>query len=394
MKLFHNYLFFFGFVYYLVCPIVVQHYRLLEDFPAMKLFYQSSLTGAQLTQYWLMCLWLFVSFYAGSFFALFFRKKKFSSSKSNALEQASIHNPSVKMWFLFPLFLINQYLIFSNRGILFTGYTVDYPVEFLGKIATFNSLYLFLFLYTKIISGEKKGLLTFLLIENSLVLIGLGSRMFVLIPFVAFFVYLLDQGKIKVRRLLFISIVCILFFVGVGVFRLGNSDYASDIFLYVGLGEPLLTWLTASSFIINNPSIHLVDYPGNFLGTFINFIPSFLFPNKAEFIPSLPYNYDSPFGATSILTSLYGNFGLALAPLVMFVGGFLLTFIRYKRGAFFSTYYYCCCGVIPFLLFRDMQSANKLLFTGFLLFPAVAIFCHIMGKDRKIVSDRKRTSIL
>ena len=378
MKLYHNYLFLFGFFYYLVCPIVVQYFGLLEEFPAMKLFYESTLTGDLLIRYLLMSLCLLITFYAGSYSALFFRRNKLNKLLILEKEKNVKSYPSVKIWFLLPIFLINQYLIISHRSILFTGYTFDYPVDFLGKIATLNSLYLFLFLYTRMIPDKKKGLLTFLLIENSLVLIGMGSRMFVLIPVVAFLVYLVDRGKIKIRKLLFVSIICILFFVVVGVFRVGRSEIVSDVFLYIGLSEPLLTWLTASSFVENNPSIHLIDYPENFIGTFLNFIPSFLFPNKADFIPSIPYEYDSPFGATSILTSLYGNFGILIAPLVMFVGGFLLTVIRYKKNIFFQIYYYCCCGIIPFLLFRDMQSANKLLFTGFLLFPAIAIYCHFL----------------
>lgn len=382
MKLYHNYLFLFGFFYYLVCPIVVQYFGLLEEFPAMKLFYESTLTGDLLIRYLLMSLCLLITFYAGSYSALFFRRNKLNKLIILEKEKNVKSYPSVKIWFLLPIFLINQYLIISHKSILFTGYTFDYPVDFLGKIATLNSLYLFLFLYTRMIPDKKKGLLTFLLIENSLVLIGMGSRMFVLIPVVAFLVYLVDRGKIKIRKLLFVSIICILFFVVVGVFRVGRSEIVSDVFLYIGLSEPLLTWLTASSFVENNPSIHLIDYPENFIGTFLNFIPSFLFPNKADFIPSIPYEYDSPFGATSILTSLYGNFGILIAPLVMFVGGFLLTVIRYKKNIFFQIYYYCCCGIIPFLLFRDIQSANKLLFTGFLLFPAIAIYCHFLKCKR------------
>lgn len=373
MRLYHNYLFLFGFIYYLVCPIIVQYFHILEDAPAMNLFYQNSLSEEELKRYVLMCFLLFVAFYAGSFGALMFRKKCIVLNDI-PISSISTNYPKVKMWLLFPLLLINQYLIFSHRSILFTGYTLDYPVGFLGNIATFNSLYLFLFLYAIVISDCKRNFLKFLLIENSVVLIGLGSRMFVLIPVVAFLIYLLDQKKIKSSRLVAVAGVCIFFFLLVGVFRGGEGAFNSDVFLFIGLGEPLLTWLTVSTFITNNPTIGLLEYPGNFLGTFINFIPSFIFPSKADFIPSIPYVYDSPFGATSIFTSLYGNFGLLVAPLFVFLGGFLLTVIRYRVNIFFQIYYYCCCGIIPFLLFRDMQSANKLLFTGFLLFPAIAIY--------------------
>lgn len=370
MRMYHNYLFLFGFIYYLISPIIVGSLGLLEEFPGMDLFYGNFLNRDSYSKYFLLCFLLFASFYFGSFSALKFRKK------INYI-QPQFPNIDIKLWFIILLFVFNHYYILLNRSILFTGYTLEYSTDFLGKIATFNNVYLFLFMYSRITRKYRKLLLV-LLIENSIILIGMGSRMFVLIPVVAILIYVFENYHIRKNTLYLIFFLCVLFFLGVGVIR-DNSFVSLEAFIYIGLAEPLFTWISASTFIDNN-DIKLIGVPLNFIGTFINFIPSILLPNKAEYILPIPYNFETPLGACSIITSLYGNFGLIFTPAIVYIGGFLLTVIRYKRSAFFKTYYYCCCGVIPFLMFRDVQSMNKLIFSVFLIYPAVAIYIRLFPK--------------
>lgn len=383
MKLYHNYLFLFGFIYYLICPILVGHGEYLDDFPGMHLFYDCFPDASRIRYYYCLISLLFLFFYLGSFSALLFRK---SSSKEVNYTTCS---KGVNNWMLFAIILINQYVIFSNRQYLFTGYTSGYSTDFLGKIATLNCLYLFLFLYLKELNSNNLQKIVFatLLIENSMVLIGSGSRMFVLIPIVSFLVYLLDTKRIAIKRLFVVSSIVLVFFLVVGVVRQGNTVTGIELLVYIGVAEPVFTWISAGSFMISNPTIHLLDFPSNFIGTFINFIPTFLFPNKADYITRVPYMYETPLGASSILVNMYGNFGLLATPIMFFIGGFLLSVIRYDKRPFFRIFYYCCCGVIPFILFRDLQSANKILLTSCCAYPAILLFTHIRIKNSKTSLD-------
>lgn len=372
MRLYHNYLFFGGFVYYLILPLIMGYNDLLLETSSMNIFFEKFIDERSLKLYIILCAILFISFYLGSISALAFTKKTKNKNEKlyfvNAKKKCDIN-----LFFLYSLCFINQILILSHRSILFTGYSSEYQVGFLGQVATFNCLYLFLYLYSVEIHGRNTKLLLSLLLENSIVLIGSGSRMFVLIPVVSFIVYLFDKGKIKFGKLFVVSICGIAFFLIVGVLRSNGSIDLSSL-LYIGMGEPLFTWISAATFLSNNAEIHLIDYPANFMGTFINLIPSVIFPNKGNYIASINYDFDTPLGACSIITSLYGNFGLLITPWVVYIGGFLLTVLRYSKSVFAQILYYCCCGVIPFLMFRDIQSVNKLVFMGFMFYPAVFIY--------------------
>ena len=378
--LYHNWLFLLGFIYYLVCPLIIGHYKALSDFLGMHLFYNNYPNKEEMRLYYLLVSLFFVSFFAGSFSALFFKK----ASKTTA-EYSISRKKQYNLWMLYLVAIINQYIILSNRALLFTGYTLGYHVGFLGEIATLNCTYIFLYLYLREDSSFLKKdlfLLKFLLLENSIILLGLGSRMFVLIPFIALLIYLLDNKIVTIKKMVIPILIFIFILLFIGIIRQGSSGLELEALLFIGLAEPVFTWITAGSFVINNQSIELINFPSNFLGTFLNFIPSFIFPNKADYIKAIPYFYESPLGAGNIIVLLYGNFGLLLAPIFTFIGGFLLTVIRYSKTCFFKIYYYCVCGIIPFILFRDMQSFNKLLFTSFLIYPFIVI-------EVKIKTNRK-----
>lgn len=370
MRLYHNYLFLFGFIYYLIIPVIVGKNGCFENFPGMRLFYENFPNGNLLEDYYIKSSLVLISFYLGSYSALFFRKRK----KNNCVNQVV----PINKWIFITIAMINQMVVFLNRDVFFTGYTLGYQVDLLGKISTLNCIYLFVFLYLR--STNQKGMLhslsLFLLIENSILLLSLGSRMYVLIPFIGCFIYMLDRKLIKFKKLLIHFVVIIIAFLAIGLLRQGSNINVEGL-VYIGFAEPLFTWISAGSFITQNSSINLIDFPGNFLGTFINFVPTFIFPNKASYIASIPYPFDTPLGASSIIPNLFGNFGLLITPFVIYIGGFLLTFIRYYHTYFFQVYYYCCCSLLPFILFRDMQSVNKLLFTSFLMYPAMIFFLRV-----------------
>lgn len=381
MKLYHNYLFLFGFIYYLVCPIIVKYYNLFENYPGMQLVDKIAFTKSELGLYVFLISIFAFSFLWGSIYALSFKtKKRFFLTKNQYYYKGNFFYKII-----IPLLaLYNQILIFKNTGSLFTGYTQEYPIALLGQIATFNCFYLFIFLFFKKakINNWIYKIVLFFLLENSIALLSMGSRMFVMIPFITYVLYLIDNKIIHLKKILLYIIPVIILFLAIGVWREGNVNIDLEILAFIGLAEPTFTWISAGTFITDNKTINMIEYPGHFIGTFINFIPSVLFPNKADFIPKVPYNYDTPLGADNIIPIVYGNFGIFLTPLFLFTGGFIMTYIRYKRHYFWKTFYYCACSLLPFIFFRDFQSTNKLLFTSFLLYPLIILFTsfHIKKK--------------
>lgn len=378
---YHNWLFLFGFIYYLVIPVVIGQHGLMADFPGMRLFYEDFPTERKLDNYYKLICIIFISFYLGSYASLYVCRKQHKFSR---VTHHTSPEPSFAGIFLIALGIINQYVIFKARNFLFTGYLSGYHVETLGKLATLMELYIFMYMYMVKAGVLKKWKypLVLLIIENALILMGLGSRMYVLIPVVGYTILLIDNRLVKTKVLIPVIVGFVVFLLILGILREGNNKFSSEALTYMAFAEPLFTWLSAKSFVVYNSSIKLIEYPANFIGTFVNFIPSFLFPNKADFIPDVPYYYEAPMGATSIVLSMYGNFGLVLTPIVLFCGGWILSRLRYTQSAFFQVYYYCCCSLIPFILFRDLQSTNKLLFTSFLIFPAIILYSTNNSKQK------------
>lgn len=368
--LYHNYLFLFGFIYYFVLPLWVVVTNSFHDYPGMDYLYKYYNDSFTVT-YCIIIISFLISFMYGSLLPL-----KFIKRKSNVQKKEFIFGHRDLFFILIPFFLYAQIIIFINRGSLFQGYLIEYNTQFIGNIATLNTLFIFWLLYHKNTKSNTFFLyfLTFSIIEFSIVLLGLGSRMYILVPLVSYLIYLLDAKKITIRRLIINTTLAILFFLCIGIWRLGNN-ISIDGMLYIGFAEPCLTWISAVSMFTLNESIPLFAIPYNFLTSFINFIPSILIPNKSILIEPIALSYDSPFGATNLLLSLISNFGILGSCIFLFFMGFILTYIRINcHSLFFKTYYLCLCGILPFQFFRDGFSVtNKMLIYNFLIFPFIFI---------------------
>ena len=191
------------------------------------------------------------------------------------------------------------------------------------------------------------------------------------------FVFLLDRQFVTLKKMLIWFSVIIVFLLAVGIWRMGDTDFTIDQLAYIGVAEPTFTWISAISMYDLN-DLPLFAFPGNFISSFINFIPLSVFPNKSEFISDLSLNYYAPMGATNVLLSLISNFGILGSMVALFCLGFLLSQVRLRwQTVFGKTYYYCICGIIPFQLFRDdMGIVNKQFFSNFLLVPILIFAVH------------------
>jgi hypothetical protein len=116
----------------------------------------------------------------------------------------------------------------------------------------------------------------------------------------------------------------------------------------------------------------LFNLPIDFIGSFANLIPSFIYPEKLEIINQLEniVDFSNPGGALSILTSSAGNFGILGGLLFFFLIALILKFLQVMSlGLYGKALYIYSLSVVPFILFREPFSVqNKVIVTGFLLF--------------------------
>lgn len=376
MRLYHNYFFLFGFLYYMVCPALMVQNHFLYDFAGMQPVYEYYPHASKMQQYWILVFIIFISFYLGSYVGNRINHKRFFVRNDLIMEDIKI--TKFTWCILIPMILVDQYLIISNRQFLFTGYAnfMDMDEYFQGQVASFNCL--FAFMYICLLQNNKaprlyKKIMLFLFAENTIVLLSTGSRQYFMVPLIGILVWALDKKLIPIKKLLIGGLIMALFFVAVGMWRERDDTVISiDIFIFAFFGESLYTWLSAASFMSNNNGVNIVEVPFNFIGWFINFIPS-LFIDKSELVQDVPYNFSNPWGAINMIVSSYGNFGLLFTPVFIFMGGFLMSYLRNKKSDIWRATYYCSCGVIPFMIFRDMSSATKIVFMCFIIYPAFLI---------------------
>lgn len=368
-KLLHIYLFTFGFFYYLILPLIVLIWNLFDGYPGMNYLYMYY-DNSFLYNYIFISIGILFSFIFGSLIPLFYIKKK--KRKENKV----IYN-KVVAFFLVMLFIFANVVIYYNRGLLFSGYKDDVDILFTGQISSINTVFLFFLLYYIDVKERFYTLFVFILlsiVEFSIVLLGLGSRMYVFIPCIVLLVYYYDKGKLLLKHVFIILVFLIVFLLTVAIWRLGDMVVSFDKLLFVGCTEPVYTWITAVSMFSENKFSYF-SFPDNFITSFLNFIPSVLLPNKSDLIFSVDMKFDAPFGGMSLLVSLVYNFGVLGSFLALFFLGLFFTYVRYNFSTYFgNVYYYCICSVILFQLFRDNFSiVNKMIFYNFLIIPMVIL---------------------
>ena len=118
----------------------------------------------------------------------------------------------------------------ANAGNLFQGYLVEYDDGFMGTISTINMVFLFLYIYSKGKLNVKNYFIDLYLVsslvEFSIILLGMGSRMYILIPCVTCTLYFLDKGVISIKKVLVGGLIAVLFFLFIGIWRLGDSGFS------------------------------------------------------------------------------------------------------------------------------------------------------------------------
>lgn len=277
------------------------------------------------------------------------------------------------------LALLTIWLIYmvQARELLFSGYLLAYQPELMGPLANVTLASLLIYLNLK--QWEQKPWLLWafgaLIACNSVALLSMGGRLYVLAPLVAMALQHFNsiQGckpKARFRGLLLLGAAVGLLAL-VGLWRLGGEIDAAAIGKIL-LAEPLLTSISLGT-LMDCPAVDWFSVPHNYLSSIINFVPSAMLPNKEELLVDLDPNgncLSSPFGATHLGTALLINFGILGTLLAITLFAFMMRVLR--GGGHGSWLYYYLCSLLPFMLFRDgFLIFNKAFFATGLLFALV-----------------------
>jgi hypothetical protein len=363
-KLTHLHVFLLGWAYYLGGPVIVAHLGLLNSIQSAGAWvYYIGITGTGHWPLFLYVLLMPLAYVAGDRLS-----RKFKGARPGA-SYVRLAN-----WLTWPAYagLLVAFTI-AARELLFSGYSEEYDLYLMGPLATLQMLILFQYLmYRSSGASIAAKLNMILLVATSIILLGMGGRLYVVTSLAAIYFYYWNWGSKSAaarRKSLFAIFWIIIALALVGMWRMGDINFIQlGIYLFV---EPLFTSISAFSFMQNWEGA-LFAAPKDFFQAFLNIVPSWLWQDKAEYFSTLVsegYGVLSPFGALSIVASTVGNFGFIGGLIFVLLVGFVMGRSRINAVTPISRALYCyLTGLVLFIFFRDpFQIQVKLVLTGYLL---------------------------
>lgn len=370
----HLLLFSFGFIYYLISPVVVGSHNLFLDIQGFNSWHYDydSLSYDKLKQYCLIVSFWFLSFVIPS---QIIRSNNDFSIKNNSLPRVS---KLIVIAIIFPILL---YTVLKIPTMI--NHYGSEEVTGKGTIASGSMFILYINIYL-LSNNDRRGLLTKLikwaLYIVTFCLLVTGTRMYFLIVVIALMInyfFYEKNGRIPFKFYLF-SIITLIFILIVGVLRNGlQNTVTMEALLSVFFMEPLFTWWSAMSYLGLN-DIPAISFPSGFFSSFLNFIPTFIFPDKASILISTKTLADfyTPLGAESLFVSVSANFGYIFGCFYfMFLGGyFSIIHSLSKTNIYIRTHYICICAILPFQFYRDgFDIVNKQFLFNLFIIPIVII---------------------
>ncbi len=382
----HVLLFTFGYVLYWVLPVMLGRLRILEDHPALRLWYEFYHAGGRdgsFTTYLLCILLLYSAFVLGS-------------ALGGRLRLYQREPPVPGLWFddrlLVPCLLAAGLLAAVHawllRDQLFTGYIAlrGPDTRARGTVAA-SSLFLLSLLLIRLTGAEREepratglaapSMAPFALayLVSVVLLLGLGTRLNALAGILAVLTYW-TVYRVRLRYLSAAALMLLLLTGAglVGLLRLRNSISTLGILANL-FGEPLFTSFSLFGFL-GDDRLPLVAFPRFLLGDLMNLVPTVLFPNKADFLVD-PVDYGftvfSPLGALNSFVSFMINFGLLGSLAFMLLLGAGMAVLKRQRGALARVVYAMLSSALAFTFFRDPFSVSlvKNMFEFSLLMPMI-----------------------
>jgi hypothetical protein len=370
----HRFLFLLGFFFYLVSPYVVGSAEVFAGLPGIALFqsYFKQIPTLQMQRYaWITLSWIpifLIGDWAGKLVGG--QLKPLRRFPSSPLSRTIPYIAGL----LAAVLLIFAFL---SRHSLFSAYA-SYDVAARGKMSTLMVLYTF-FLLHQLVTDQKPSIWLMVgLLITGLFLLSMGGRMYVTQTAIAYLVYKTSFSRTPWSRkqVFWFLIGAVVVGAGVGVWR-QNAGYSTLLAVYSIFAEPLFTWFSTSTFLVQN-EIPMLQFPANYASSFINLIPNSILPVKQWVVSpqQMGFTYESPLGADSAWTNIIINFGWLGSLVFLFLTGFLLRLLQLKsvHSRFWTVYYLMVVSFLPFQFFRDgFFILNKQLFFNFLILPGLIL---------------------
>ncbi len=366
----HKGLFIFGILFYLVSPLVVIQTTIFDDLPGINGWKENKLNDENLFLYIFLVVALVFFFILGSNLAYKFTNLHFTTKRE-------LGSKSSKLIFIITTVFV-LFFIYQLKGNAFqggAGISLNEDDRLQGILSTAGLLVFYLH-FAIDQSRTMKFAFLILFIITAVFLLGLGGRMYVIIPAVAYFMRAYNRTALNKKPLwpyFFIPILGALAASILGAIRIGEK---MDKIAYFLFAEPIFTSYSAFSYV-NQNVIPFFNVPYNFFVSLFNFIPSLIWPGKAETLFGLAGDwarYDNPLGALSVFVSIYADFGIIFGCLfIFFFGAFYGSLHKaFKKGKMNKNLYYCFCAVLPFCFFRDpIGIPLKIFITSFGIIPFI-----------------------
>ncbi len=371
----------FGVVYYLLAPAFVLKY-LAEDNDLLSVAKRYIDPDYFNATYFLDVLVIVASFLLGHWLA-----KACTRPRESVLDCGSFQTGyalSVAASFAL-LVLYFAWTAHAAGAAWFTGYTT-YDMGILGPLSTsaFLSVWFLNYFPQRLVRLLFLSLFAFC----SLLLLGLGSRMYFVLSTMALVLGLVSRNRDLLRSPRFYGFATgfLVLMVGVGILREGGREFSFDALMAIFFAEPLFTSVSGSLFLELSGGRPVEGVPVDLYASLIHFVPSVIYPEKLEVIRELTANPNivSPFGARALQVSLYSNFGIYY-PLYIAGIGFYLGFLRTKarHSNFYAATYFSALPIMIALFFREgMINVIKVMFFNGLMVPCLVALILLLISPR------------
>jgi hypothetical protein len=364
--------YFFGAFYYLIIPIFALFFfksnRIVIT--ASPYLDQNFLNFRYITDF---CL-VFFSWYIGYSFVKIIKVNNISSLD---YPSHSTRLPKIIILLLGAYYFIIVKQLYQKGIYLFSGYTTYNPI-LLGQLATIT--YMCSWFYIYFVSKRIKSAFLFFFCISATTMMSLGSRMFPTLGLISILSYYLSKNKVNLRNPINYIFLLFLFLLmlATGLARSGKEVSIQSL-LSIFIAEPVFT-LSSFSNYTNISGRPLISFPVEVLTSIINFIPTVFAPSKIDFLKELDTNtfMSTPFGAKSLLLSLYSNFGIFF-PLYLFLMGLYTGLLKKlaHSSQFFLAVYIAILPLHMFHIFREgFITSIKLLFFNSLILPFILILVY------------------
>lgn len=379
--------FVFGFLYYLLIPPFA--FLWLNDNTIVAIASDYIRSEFFDVYYAIDCVVVAISWFAGYLYA-----QRISYKINSPLDIAA--NRNYIAWLLIIslgiLVAYNILTAISAGTVLFSGYGEEYNTSLLGTLAT--ALFTTVIFHNFFTNLKIKQVFIRLFIIISILMLGLGSRMFFVLGSISLLVGYISNHPRSLNRAFIYLIFGLLFFLMIilGVMRQG-ADFTLDSLIDIAIAEPVFTSTSGGIYFNNIGARPLLQIPYDLIASFVNFIPSTFYPAKMELIISINKNDDisSPFGASSLLLNIYSNFGVVY-PLFMMCIGFFYGYLRKKGKSshFFKAVYFSVLPLLMFHFFREGYiTVIKVMFFNSLIFPFLCLYILLLISRKSNVQSAK-----